>query len=284
MVNWDQWQTLLAVTRFGTYAEAGRALKIDATTVSRRIRHLEKVLGFDLFSRDNDKLVATNKCEPILASIEAAAEAIRKAEQKSALDDGATVWRDLRLTAAPFLITSLFAPNIEPVAHDARLRVELIGTASNRGLHRREADIAIRIEDQARELNLESRGIAAEPVGTLSYAVFCHAQRDPETLPWAGLVDDYDRSTGSEAMIKLAGQAGFRFRAYHFETLREFAGAGVARTLLPCFIGRQDSRLVMTGPPILAQPLWMQYHLHDQDVTHLRAARAWIKDLAQKIA
>ena len=107
-------------------------------------------------------------------------------------------------------------------------------------------------------------------------------ERDPEALPWAGLIEQYVRTTGSKAMMELAGPDGFRYQAYHFETLREISATGAARALLPRLIGDEDPRLACVSDTILEQTLWMLYHRQDQDVLHLRAARSWIAGLAQE--
>jgi len=281
MVDWDQWQTLLAVFRQGTYAGAARSLRVDATTVGRRVKLLEKRLGYELLLRENGRLYPTARCESLLAHIEAAAEALRGAEQESASVEPGAVWRELRMTAPPFLITNLFAPAIAALTRSHPIQVELMGTASKAGLSRREADIAIRIEDRPQDFRVETERIDAEWIGVLRYATYCSAQRDAETLPWAGLKEQYVRTTGSDVMMALAGAAGFRYQAYHFEPLREIAVAGAARVLLPRFMADQDPRLACVSETVLEQPLWMLYHRQDRDVLHLRAARSWIARLAR---
>lgn len=283
MVDWDQWRTLLATFRHGTYAGAAKSLRVDATTVGRRLSLLEKHLGYDLFMREKERLFPTRRCEALLTHIEAAAEALRGAEQQSASVERGAVWRDLRMTAPPFLMTNLFAPAIAALTYTHRIRVELIGTASKVGLARREADIAIRIEDRSWHLGLDSERIEADQVGMLGYAVYCGHGLDPESLPWAGLIEQHGRNSGSDVMMTLAGREGFQYQAYHFETLREVTATGVARAMLPRIIGDRDPRLTDVSDTVLEQPLWMLYHRQDCDVVHLKAARSWVGKLAREM-
>jgi len=51
MDRWDELRFLLAVSRHGTLAAAGRALRVNATTVGRQIEALERRLGTKLFTR-----------------------------------------------------------------------------------------------------------------------------------------------------------------------------------------------------------------------------------------
>ena len=284
MISWNQWQLLLEIFRNGTYAGAAASLSIDATTVGRRLKLLERDLGYDLFSRDADRLFPTERCELLLSHIEIAAQALRDVEQDSAPSALGAVWRELRMTAPPFLVTNLFAPAIAELTQAQPVRVELIGTARNISLPRREADVAIRIDDRSKNIKVDPKRIDAERIGTLSYAVYSSPAKDPSRLPWAVLIERYLRGTGDEVMTKLAGSEVVQYQAYHFETLREFAAAGAARTMLPRFMGSNDPRLIKLYDTDLEQPLWMLSHRQDRDIRHLKAARSWIRDLAGSLS
>ena len=283
MIDWDHWRTVLAVFRTGTYTGAARMLRLDATTVGRRVKSLEARLGHRLFIRDGDRFYPTKECEPLLGHVEAAAEALRDAEQSNPLHDQGAIWRDMRMTAPPFLISNLFAPAVGRLGARRRIRVELVGTASKVGLQRREADIALRIEDRPGEIRDHDPRIEAEQIGVLSYAVYRPVSQSAGELPWAGLMERHVRTSGEEVMMRLAGEEGFRFRAQQFDALREIAAGGAAQAMLPRFIGDGDERLVAASETVLRQPLWMLYHQQDGDVPHLKFARAWIKDIVQAV-
>ncbi|MGI9502174.1 MAG: LysR family transcriptional regulator, partial [Geminicoccaceae bacterium] len=84
MINWDQWQTLLAVFRSRTYAKAAPLLQVNATTVGRRLKLLEQQLGYPLFFRQEGDLHPTYQCQALIVHLEAASEILRAAEQDSA--------------------------------------------------------------------------------------------------------------------------------------------------------------------------------------------------------
>ena len=77
MIEWDLWHVLLAVSRHGTYSSAARALRMDPTTISRKLKALERQLGYKLFVRVGDRLHPTSQCEDLLPNIKTAAEALR---------------------------------------------------------------------------------------------------------------------------------------------------------------------------------------------------------------
>jgi len=51
-INWDDLRVLLAISRAESLAGAADLLGLDATTVSRRIKGLEKRAGTSLINRD----------------------------------------------------------------------------------------------------------------------------------------------------------------------------------------------------------------------------------------
>ena len=280
MIGWDKWCTLLAVFRHGTFKQAAHTLAIDASTVGRRLKILERDLGYELFLRANDKLVPTQKCEVLLTHLEVAAEALRNAEQQTAGLEPGAVWREVRMTAPPFLITNLFAPAMNRLTENRRMRVDLVATDNKAMLSRREVDIAIRIEDGPRELNLGTDRIDATRIGVLEYAVYAATDSQATALPWAGIVEQHLRTSGSRTIADLAGKDTVQYQALHFETLREIVATGIARAMLPRFLADTDSRLRVTTETVLEQTLWMLSHRPDRNVGHLTATRTWITDLA----
>ncbi len=282
MINWDQWQTLLAVFRSGTYAKAAPLLQVNATTVGRRLKLLEQRLGYPLFFRQEGDLHPTYQCEALIAHLESASETLRAAEQDSVSTESSVIWRDVRMTAPPFLIRHLFAPAVVELAAAHRIRIELMGTGSHVSLSRREADIAVRIEDRPPPFKSVAGQVEARRIGTIAYSVYCRRDLGAEGLPWAGLMEDYVRTTGSDAMTRLAGGIGFQFRAYHFDVLAEIAASGAARAMLPCVIGNDDERLKAVSDIVLEQPLWMLSHRQDRDVRHLKGVRSWIEETQAK--
>ena len=277
-------QTLLAVVRYGTHAKAAPILQVNATTIGRRLKLLEQQLGHPLFFRQEGQLYPTYQCEGLIAHLEAASENLRSAEQDSVSGDNGTAWRDVRMTAPPLLIKHLFAPAIIELTKAYRIRIELMGTGTHVSLSRREADVAIRIQDRAPPRKSLVGQVESHDIGKVAYKVYCRHGVDPNDLPWAGLLDDYVRTTGSDAMARLAGSKGFQFRAYYFDALAEIAATGAARAMLPCVVGGGDKRLNPVSDIVLEQPLWMLFHKQDRDVRHLirhlKGVRSWIETIS----
>lgn len=275
MIGWHLWQTLFLISRFGTYAGAAKALGVDATTIGRRTKTLEQKLGFVLFARSENKLIPTNQCQQLLVHIEAADDMLHHLEQSSQGDVG-NVWREVRITAPPFLINNVLAPTVDQLTKNNRVKVNLFGTGDKTIFSRREADIAIRIDDRPGEVKRNSSRIEAKRLGNLEYAVYVRRDKTKQQLPWAGLTEPPFMTSGSKVLQELAHGDELQFQVRQFDSLREIVLTGQARAMLPRIIGDRDDRLSVESETVLEQPLWMLSHRQDTDIRHFRAARRWI--------
>lgn len=282
MTSWEHWQTVLAVSRSGTYASAATVLRINSTTVGRRIKLLEQRLGRSLFVRSDGKLMPTSYCDLLLPYLDKVSESLRAAEFDSVSTEPSVLWRDVTVTAAPFIVNNLVAPDIGDVVGNWQLRVELVGTGNNVSLSRREADIAIRIEDGGFSAGSLPDVIVTEKLKDLRFAVYCHKNRDAETRPWGGLMEDGHSSKGLDKMNSLAGKEGIQFRTRHFDTLHMMVRHGHSKAMLPSFMADADPLLKKIDDEVLSIPLWLLSHRQDEKLEHLAKVRTWISDMSSR--
>ena len=82
MDPWDDIRFFLALIRYGSVRGAATALKVNHTTVSRRVRGLERRLGSRLVQRTPDGYALTSDGEVIFASGEAIERQLDSAAQR----------------------------------------------------------------------------------------------------------------------------------------------------------------------------------------------------------
>lgn len=143
-LNAGDLDTILALVRAGTLAEAGARLGVDGSTVFRSIQRIERGLGQRLFERSRAGYLASefakqlaNHGERIEAELETARSSAQQApEQVSGI---------VRITSTDTIMNSLVVPTIKSIhlAHP-QLQFELHTGNELVNLTRREADIAIR--------------------------------------------------------------------------------------------------------------------------------------------
>jgi DNA-binding transcriptional LysR family regulator len=145
-LRWDDARILLALLQTRSLLAAGKALGLNASTVSRRLDALERTLGGRLFDRSPEGALPTALAEemaPHAEMMERAAVALAMtAEGREVVPEG-----EVRITAPPGYAEYLLAPAMPRLlARYPALRVTLDASARVADLTRREADLAVRSE------------------------------------------------------------------------------------------------------------------------------------------
>ncbi|MEM6294302.1 MAG: LysR family transcriptional regulator [Myxococcota bacterium] len=145
MFNWDDVRFFLTVHRQGNLARAGASLKLDPTTVGRRISSLEGRLGARLFDRTSHGYRLTAAGMRLLPRAEKIEEEALAVERDVAGTDQRLQGR-VRLSATEMLTTRFIAPRLGQFYEQyPEICVELVCTNRDINLARREADIALRL-------------------------------------------------------------------------------------------------------------------------------------------
>ena len=100
---WDDFRFFLALVRYGSVRGAAAALKVNHTTVSRRIRGLERRLGSRLVQRTPDGYELTDDGEVIFASGESIERELESAAQRVQGSDD-SVSGKVRITMTDLLL------------------------------------------------------------------------------------------------------------------------------------------------------------------------------------
>lgn len=255
-MSWDDLQHLLALEREGSLAAAARALRVDASTVSRRVAALEKRLGVRLVLRTPDGLVLTSAGKR-------AAETAGAIEAQVALLAGGVSASDERAAGVVRVSTTetfthvLMRAFTDLRAHHPELTVDVAATNSLADLRRGEADVAVRMQRETRA------GLVARKLGTVGWSLFGSAQyvarrgrlRRVTDLAGHELVT-YDGSLakvpGPRWLAEHAKGAHAVMRCSSPRAAATAAVAGVGMTILPCYIAAFEPTLVRLAPDVLA--------------------------------
>lgn len=276
MLEWSDLAVILAVGRAGTLSGAARHLGLNHSTVFRKVNAIEERLGVRFFERLPSGYQLTE-------SGEAAVRCAERVESEVHSLGREILGRDTRLQGHVRVTTmeglaSLVLPG--PLAEFSRLHpgltLEIVGTAAPLDLSRREAEVAVRATRKPPEASF-GRKVCDFRFGIYGSPEYLEEHEDVPLaeLDWCflqGIVqwmvpsiwkkrkdaDDHAVVTAS-SIVAVVGTA--------------VAGAGV--TLLPCYVGEADARLVRVGEPLepLTLQLWLLTH---PDLRHTARVRALI--------
>lgn len=143
-LHWDDVRLFLALCRARTVGSAAAALRVDASTVSRRLVALEEVLASTLFDRGREGITPTKAAEDLMPVAEEIEEVMtRFANAADSLEREAAGL--VRIACPPDVAGVVIAPLLgELLAAHPRLRVSVDPGEAVVDLSRREADLALR--------------------------------------------------------------------------------------------------------------------------------------------
>lgn len=260
-MDWNDLQTLLALTEHGGLNGGAAALGVHPTTVSRRVRDLEAREQVRLFERYKHGVTLTD----------AGAEAAEVAREVRDLVDGLTTrlqGRDtrlqgsLRLTSVDSILTS-WMPHFRRFADQfPDIQLELSSGMKMANMTQREADVAVRIAGGAPDHLIGSR------MCEVAHAVYGSAELLDAYGPDAGRGDypwvAYDLSVFRGVDQYLAArhpEARVAMRVPRIDLLLSAIEHGVGIGILNCHAGDSNPRLRRLGPADAGRSqLWILTH------------------------
>lgn len=278
-IDWTDLRTFGALLRTGSLAAAARELRVDATTVGRRVTALERVIGVPLVRVERGRRVAT-EAGAIVA--EAAEDVTRRlVDVAHALDAARGEARGgVRLTTTEILATAILAPAL-PALRRAHPGITLtIDTSPGvLDLARGEADLALRFVAPA-EAGVVRRRLGAIPTSAWASAAHLRAARRGGRLDPAALAIVSYGAGGRPESEWLAAQlpgASVALRTGSVGVALEAVAAGVGVGVLPDRSAAERSLVKVTqlgAPP--ERTLWLVLEPRAAKVPRIRAVAEWV--------
>jgi DNA-binding transcriptional LysR family regulator len=277
VAQWDDLRFFLAVHRAGTLVAAGKALKVDHTTVSRRLRAFESALHARLFDRRPDRLELTQAGARILETARSMEEQFLSLEARVSQEDrrleGSVRIATSHTVAARFLVPQLgFVRERHP-----GIEIEIVTGPGAYDLPRREADIALRFSKP------EQRTLIVRKLADVAFAAYASrgyidARGRPNRLGDLSGHDvvGYDREgafiPGAKWLAEHADGARSVLRCDQILSIAAGAVAGLGIAVLPCIAADCEPTLVRVWEQTLVQDsLHLVVHEDVLRVTRVRA-------------
>lgn len=268
--NWDDTRVFLAVARAGTLSGAAQAMGIGIASVSRRLDRLELALAVPLFSRHQSGYRLTDEGEALLARAEALEHA-GHAFGETANVQGHVAGR-VRLATSDNLAIHFIVPSLKTLlARHPELQVEVLSGVQSVNLHRRDADMAIRM------VRPETGNLTLRRLGSVGFGVY-GARSDAGDPNGVAASEEYVTWPASHQHLpsaqwitrKLRGRPG-RVEANTLAAQAAAVAAGLGLGVLPHFLARANRLHCVTADIGVAQPLWLVMH---SDLAGSRRVRA----------
>lgn len=144
-LNWDDLRIVAAIRDEGTFAGASARLRIDETTVGRRLRRIEKTLGVRLFEAADGLRKPTAQCERVLAHVAAMAGHVAEIARVGESLPGLT--GRFRIAATNAVAEEVLSPRAAGLlAKHPGLSLQFLTSSENVKFSRWQADFAVRLK------------------------------------------------------------------------------------------------------------------------------------------
>jgi DNA-binding transcriptional LysR family regulator len=287
--EWSDLRFFLELVRAGSPSRAGQRLRVDHTTVRRRVAALEGGLQARLFSARGPTYDLTPEGEQLVRYAEAIETLTIRAEEDIAN-------RDLALSGTVrigvpdgFGVKFLALRLAEFSASNPDLQLQLVILPRIVNLSNREADIAIgysppsqnrqivrRLTDYRLRIYASPDYLAANPP--------IESAADLSQHRFIGYMRDMLHDTELDIIPTIADDATSVFESTNVFAQIEVAAAGVGLCVLPDFLAMDDARLqaVLADEFSLMRQFWLIIHPEMINIARIRAAIDFITEAVRQ--
>ncbi|MGY4225131.1 DNA-binding transcriptional LysR family regulator [Bradyrhizobium sp. USDA 4503] len=274
--DWDLIRSFLAVARAGKLTIGAKHLRIDHSTLSRRIASLEKCLGAKLFDHSVSGYSLTPQGEQLLGRAEAIESSIfsldRQFGQRSRISGA------VRIGSPDGFGTTVLAPAIGKLAAaHPELEIDLVAVPAVFSLSKREADIALALACPPKG-RLHGRRLTDLDFGV--YAAKA-AQKfwegvksldDLSSLPFISYIEDLIYTPELDYLPEISKSITPQIRSSSLVAQWQATRAGAGLCVLPRFLAGHDDSLIQVLPneAVFSRTLWMIVHSDMKDMERIQ--------------
>ena len=287
-MNWDDLQIFLAVARAGRISKAARRLRVEHTTVSRRLSALENDLGVPLFYRTTTGYLLTSHGQNVLANAETMENAALAVAARAREGSGAIGGR-VRVAMVPEFASHWLAPRLPAFrALHPQIDLQVLVGTRQRDLSRGEAELAIQ-SPRPRQSALVSVRLARTSIG-----LYASRSLAGSTRLW---VDDAESLRGLPLLVYTppfqllqqakwfqpvlaSGRVVLETNSSH--TLLAAARAGIGVAVLARFLARGHDDLVAVSDDVAENDVWLITHPEFRRDPKVRATSDFLKKIASE--
>jgi DNA-binding transcriptional LysR family regulator len=282
-MDWDDLRYFLAIARHRTLSAAARALKVQQSTMGRRLDALEERMGARLLQKTPSGYVLTPAGEAVLGNVE-------RIENEALTVERTITGKDVRLegTIRVTAVETLAIEVLMPIFAAFResypgIRLELLVDTRALSLTKREADVAIRMA------RLTQSDLAVRKIGELAAAVYASRAY----LDRFGTPDFANGAPGHQTILVLddlmgvpemawfrglTERAAIAFRSNSRYAHRAAAEAGIGLACLARYLGDGSALVRVDAPPIPHREIWLAVHNDFRHTPRIRALTEFLTE------
>ena len=283
-LDWDDLKVFLHAARGGSLGNAAKRLRVDQSTISRRIAHLESTLGLALFERLPSGLKVNEAGDRLLCHAERIESAVIAMREDVQCGSSRTAGR-VRLATMEGIASLYLAQRFARLRQlHPNLTVELLTSPQTVSVNRREADLFLSF------FLPSGLGMVSERIGCFQLGLYgSRSYLDQNGMPasvadlakhsFITYIDDLIQLDSVRWLDDIIKKPPISFHSNSMIAQMNAAAGGLGLILLPSFAaaGRDDLVPVLHHKTSTAREVWINVHTDLQFVPRIRAVSGFLK-------
>ena len=271
-MNWDDLKTFISVAKTCNVTDAGAALRVSASTVSRKIAALEEALGSALFLKRTNGYFLTEAGQALLPLALEAEERFKLIERQIA-HPREHAGGCVRIDCPEVMGTHLIIPALEQVHEQyPDIQFDLVNSALSSKLTHSHSDIIIRLHRP------ENGNFTMRCLGRLTQGLFCSATyaarhglpqqpTDLQRHQLIGWTEEMAHMPLARWLHELGNGHKPWLRLQNLNAQINAVATGLGIAALPIYVGMRNgfTRVLPAGPAHGAD-IWLLRNLASQDL------------------
>jgi len=284
--KWDDLRIFLEVARQGNLHAAAKRLKLDHSTVCRRIDRLESRLSLKLLDRTRRGVVVRPEAQGIVKHAE---EMDRHANLvvDAVSRDAASAAQVVRIATMEGIASRYLARRLPPLIEIApNVKIELMSLPQTVDLSRKEADIFLSFfNPKAKGLNSATLGkFALFLYGSKAYARqygFPKRREDLDNHVFVGYIDDLLAIHAVRWLDEIIRKPKISFHSNSIIAQCSAAVSGLGLALLPTFVaaGIAELERVMPEDAPVRREVWMSVRTEQTHLARIKLVSKFLRHI-----
>jgi DNA-binding transcriptional LysR family regulator len=284
--KWDDLKMFLEVARQGSVHAAAKRLRLDHSTVCRRIGRLESLLAVKLFDRSRKGIAVRSEAQGLLKHIE------QMDRHAGHLEDAfvrgkSTTTQVVRIATMEGIASGYLARRLPALAQfGPNVKIELVSIPQAVDLSRKEADVFLSF------FNPDARGLKSTLFGTFSLFLYCskdysrrhgapRTREDLDAHVFVGYIDDLLAINAVRWLDEVVTAPDMSFHSNSVFAQCNAAVSGLGIALLPTFVGEGVAGLQRILPENVSvqREVWVSVRTEQSHLSRIKAATQFLKHI-----
>ena len=284
--KWDDLKMFLEVARHGSVHAAAKRLRLDHSTVCRRIGRLESLLAVKLFDRSRKGIAVRSEAQGLLKHIE------QMDRHAGHLEDAfvrgkSTTTQVVRIATMEGIASGYLARRLPALAQfGPNVKIELVSIPQAVDLSRKEADVFLSF------FNPDARGLKSTLFGTFSLFLYCskdylrrygapRTREDLDAHVFVGYIDDLLAINAVRWLDEVVTAPDMSFHSNSVFAQCNAAVSGLGIALLPTFVGEGVAGLQRILPENVSvqREVWVSVRTEQSHLSRIKAATQFLKHI-----